>query len=439
MKSTLKKLGIAIPKVLLPRKGVDLEKWAVVACDQYTAQRDYWDDVDAIVSGAPSTLRLMLPEIYLGEAQEQQRIEDIKRAMLTYLENGTLKEADEGFVYVRRYVEGRLRRGFMVTLDLEAYDFSVGSQSLIRATEKTIIERIPPRIRVREGAALELPHIIVLINDPDCTVIEPLDDGVSNMRKLYDTQLMKDGGRVEGYLVDEPAALRALEALEKLADKAAFAQKYGRDKGLLLFAMGDGNHSLATAKTYWENIKPTLSQDELLEHPARYALVEIENVYDEGIIFEPIHRVLFGVEPSYALARIGELLEAQGTCVSIALDAKAPKYGRQGMHILPFITLGHHGYFEVEDPRQQLEVGTLQNALDAFINQTKCRIDFIHDESVVTELGMEKDNIGFYMPVMDKRNLFPTVILDGALPRKTFSMGHSNEKRFYMECRKIKL
>lgn len=437
MKSGLKKLGIGIPKALLPRKGIDLEKWAVVACDQYTAQRGYWDDVDAFVGEEPSTLRLILPEAYLGEADEPQRIESIKRTMLTYLENGTLEEAGDGFIYVRRYAEGRLRRGLMVTLDLEAYDFSEGSQSLIRATEKTIVERIPPRIRVREGAALELPHIIVLINDPDGTVIEPLDGGVSAMRKLYDTPLMKDGGRVEGYLVDEDAANRALEALEKLADTRAFAKKYGRDKGLLLFAMGDGNHSLATAKTYWEKIKSTLDESELQTHPARYALVEIENVYDEGIVFEPIHRVLFGVEPSRALARIGELLETQGSCVSISFNANAPQCGEKGVHILPFITLGHRGCFEVENPGQQLEVGTLQHALDAFMNETKCRMDFIHDENVVTELGMEKDNIGFYLPVMDKHDLFPTVILDGALPRKTFSMGHPNEKRFYLECRKI--
>jgi hypothetical protein len=238
--------------------------------------------------------------------------------------------------------------------------------------------------------------------------------------------------------LDEDAAGRAVAALEKLANIKMFAKKYGHGKGLLLFAMGDGNHSLATAKTYWENIKPALNEAELETHPARYALVEIENVYDEGIVFEPIHRVLFGVQPSYALARIGELLEAQGSCVSIALDSETPPYRKDGMHVLPFVTMGHHGYFEVENPRQQLEVGTLQSALDAFMNEVTCRIDFIHDQSVVTQLGMEKDNIGFYLPVMDKRDLFPTVILDGALPRKTFSMGEAQEKRYYLECRKIR-
>ena len=288
------KTGVQIPQVWLPRAGVDLHKWATIACDQFTSQPDYWQSVEALVGDAPSTLHLTFPEVYLERPDADARIQRIQSAMQQYLAQGLLTPHD-GMVYVERRIGGKLRRGLVLALDLEQYDYNKGSRSLIRSTEGTIVERLPPRMRIRQGAALELPHILVLIDDPACTVIEPLGAAKERLQPLYDFELMLDSGHLAGYLVND-AALEAqvIQALEALADPASFAQKYAvdADQAVLLFAMGDGNHSLATAKAIWNRIKAQVGMD----HPARYALVEIENVHDEGLEFEPIHRALFGLK-----------------------------------------------------------------------------------------------------------------------------------------------
>ena len=430
------KVGVSVPKVMLPGKNADFSKWAVVACDQYTSQPAYWDKAAEIIGNAPSTLALILPEAYLGKPEEAEKIISIRANMQRYMAEGILTELPQGFVLVERQVAGKVRTGLVMALDLEAYDYTKGATTLIRATEGTIVERIPPRLKIREGAPLELPHILVLIDDPDKTVIEPLAQKSDKLELLYDTDLMLDGGHVTGRLVDGEADINGvLAALAKLTDKTAFAAKYG-DAAPLLFAMGDGNHSFATAKAYWEKVKADLPQSEWEGHPARYALVEVENVHDAGIVFEPIHRVLFGLYGNAAMEKLLKVLKAQNGDAKVELGLHKPTGGKT--HVLPFLTGETEGAFIVDAPAAQLAVGTLQNAIDAVLKETPgTSVDYIHGEDVVRELSLKGDAIGFLLPAMAKDELFPTVVYDGALPRKTFSMGEANEKRYYMECKKI--
>lgn len=438
-------IGVQVPNVLLPNPQTDFSKWAVVACDQFTSQKDYWEEAAAYIGDHPSTLSLILPEAYLNQPGEAERIADIQAAMRNYMHNGILEEQGTGFVLVRREAAGKERLGLVLALDLEEYDYNKGATTLIRATEGTIVDRIPPRLRIREGAPLELPHILVLIDDPDRTVIEPLASKTAGMKLLYDTDLMKGGGHVTGHLVSHSEDISAvLKALEALTDKAAFAEKYGEGHAPLLFAMGDGNHSFATAKAAWEKIKKTLSAAEQETNPARYALVELENVHDEGIVFEPIHRVLFGIPPETAIERLTELLKKENgdVVVRYCANEKDLEYSateaQDGAHKLPFFHGTQQGYFLVKTPKQQLSVGTLQNAIDALLKKfLHSEVDYIHGEDVVKSLAQKPDTVGFLLPAMKKSELFPTVVYDGALPRKTFSMGEACEKRYYMECRKI--
>ncbi|TLN05049.1 DUF1015 domain-containing protein, partial [bacterium] len=287
-------IGVQVPDILLPKPGTNLTKWASIACDQFTSQPEYWRKVAEIVGDAPSTFKLTLPEVYLCTDEEAARIQSTQWAMKEYLAEDLLVN-HEGLILVERSVDGKTRRGLMLALDLECYDYNKGSQTLIRATEGTILDRLPPRMKIREGALLELPHILVLIDDPDRTVIEPVVAQADRLPKLYDFDLMLESGHLRGFSVNDPALEKQIiGALEKLADPAAFAARYhvAPEQGVLLFAMGDGNHSLATAKAIWEKIKPKVG----MNHPARYALVEIENVHDEGLDFELVRRVVFQVK-----------------------------------------------------------------------------------------------------------------------------------------------
>src|SRR4030042_1202893 len=296
-------IGIQVPRVYLPRPGVELGKWAIIACDQFTSQPEYWKKVEEALGGAPSTLNMIFPEVYLDKPGADGRIQHIQRTMKGYLSEGLLVPYD-GMVYVERHVGEKMRRGLVLALDLEHYDFTKGSRSLIRATEGTIIERLPPRIRIREGARLELPHILVLIDDPECSVIEPVADSKARLKELYDFELLQGSGHLKGYLVNDAVIESGIIAgLEGLATPRNFTAKYGvgRDEPVLLFAMGDGNHSLATAKAIWEKNKSRVGMD----HPSRYALVEIENVHDQGLEFAPIHRVLFGLKQDIFTAMQG--------------------------------------------------------------------------------------------------------------------------------------
>jgi hypothetical protein len=434
----IRDIGIQIPQVYLPKPGTDLAKWAVIACDQFTSQPEYWNDVEILVGDAPSTLNLTFPEVYLEKPGGEDRIRNIQMTMRKYMDEGILQPHD-GLVYVERTVDGKTRKGIVLCLDLEAYDYTKGSSSLIRATEGTIVDRLPPRIKIREGATLELPHILVLLDDPDRTVIEPLTAAKSRLEKLYDFELMLNSGHLAGYAVREELENQVVEALRGLANPEVFAAKYniGKDQPVLLFAMGDGNHSLATAKAIWEKMKPQVGMD----HPSRYALVEIENVHDEGLEFEPIHRVLFGLK----MDLFAELEKAFGANFNYKPVSNAEEMVRavdaaQGENQAIGLVGGgkEFGVVEFANPSSNLPVGTIQAFLDTFLKGGGAeKIDYVHGEDVTVKLGSQPGNAGFYLPGMSKSDLFKTVILDGALPRKTFSMGEAHEKRFYMEARKI--
>ena len=427
------KFGLHIPQIMLPKKGTDYSKWAVVACDQYTSEPEYWDEVESIVGDAPSTLRLMLPEIYLDGPDEAERIKAVRAAMDKYLADGTLRTMAPGCMLIKRTAEGRSRLGLVIATDLEAYDFNKGSKSLTRATEGTVVERIPPRLRIRGDAPIEMPHILILIDDPEKTVIEPLVNAPKQV--IYDTDLMMNGGHITGCFIEEKDLAGAQEALSALYDKAE--EKYGA--GNVIFqAMGDGNHSLATAKTAWENIKKTLSPEEIETHPARYALCEIENIHDEGIVFEPIHRVIFAKEGQSGTELVEKAVSLLDRDNGKAYLAESGAAVPEGAFCIPYITGAGCGNIIIEQPDNKLEVGALQHALDIMVKEEKCcDIDYIHGKDVVERLGTKDGNAGFLLPAMDKFMLFPAVAADGALPRKTFSMGEANEKRYYIETRYI--
>ncbi len=427
------KFGLHIPEMMLPKEGTDYFKWAVVACDQYTSEPEYWDKVEEIVGDAPSALRLMLPELYLDGPDEADRIKAVRAAMDKYLSDGTLRKMEPGCMLIKRTAEGRTRMGLVIATDLEAYDFNKGSKSLTRATEGTVVERIPPRLRIRGDAPIEMPHIIILIDDPGKTVIEPLVDQPRDV--IYDTDLMMNGGHITGSFIKAENLKGMQEALSALYDEAE--KKYG--EGNVIFqAMGDGNHSLATAKTAWENIKKTLTPEEIETHPARYALCEIENIHDDGIVFEPIHRVIFAKEGQSGMDLVNKtvalLNESNGKAYLAEADAEVP----EGAFSIPYITGAQRGLIIVEEPSNKLEVGCLQHVLDIMVKENKeCDIDYIHGTDAVEKLSAREGNAGFMLPAMDKFMLFPAVAADGALPRKTFSMGEANEKRYYIETRYI--
>jgi hypothetical protein len=431
-------IGIQIPHVYLPKKGIDLTKWAVIACDQFTSQPEYWNEVEKTIGDAPSTLHLTFPEVYLEKVGGEERIKNIQATMRKYMDEGIL-QPHNGLIYVERTVGGKTRKGIVLCLDLEAYDYTKGSSSLIRATEGTIVDRLPPRMKIREGALLELPHILVLIDDPNCSVIEPLREAKSKLEKLYDFELMLDSGHLAGYAVSEEFENKVIDALRGLAQPETFAAKYGigKDQPVLLFAMGDGNHSLATAKAIWEKIKSQVGMD----HPARYALVEIENVHDEGLEFEPIHRVLFSLKKDL-FAELEKVFGVNLTYKPVASAeamVKAVDSTEGEKQAIGCVGGGRDfGVIEIANPSSNLPVGTIQSCLDNFLKEGGAeKIDYVHGEDVTVKLGSQPGNAGFYLPGMSKSDLFKTVILDGALPRKTFSMGEAREKRFYMEARKI--
>ncbi len=411
--------------ILIPQN-VDFTKWSVVACDQYTSEREYWEDVKNIVGDSPSTLNIIFPEVYLEDGDGDERIKKINATMEEYLQNGIFRELKDTFIYVKRtQPNGKTRHGIVGRLDLEEYDFSKGSQSKIRATEGTIIERIPPRQRIRKNAPLEAPHILILIDDREKSVVEPLESKINSFEKLYDFDLMKNSGHIVGYNVDETSKNEILSSLEKLSDKGAFEAKYGvKNKDVLMFAAGDGNHSLATAKTCWEEIKKELSDEEIKTHPARYALVELMNIHDETLEFEPIQRVIFDTEPK-------KLLDA-------LVGHYNASYTDNGGQRIDYTYQGTEGSIYITETDSNLPVGTLQKFLDKYLAENGGRIDYIHGSDVVRNLAKEENTIGFMVDPMEKNDLFTTVIKDGSLPRKTFSMGEAADKRFYLECKKIR-
>jgi uncharacterized protein (DUF1015 family) len=443
-------IGISAPKIIFPSKEIDLNKWSVVACDQYTSQKEYWEEVEKFVGNNPSTFHMILPEVYLEEEDVDFRIKKINTVMNTYLKENIIREKKPCFVYVdRKTSHSSSRKGLILAVDLEKYDYSPGSQTLIRATEGTVVDRIPPRLKIRENAIVEIPHIMLLIDDEENTVIGPISQKVNELEKIYDFDLMMDGGHVKGYLVQDENTIESITlALKNLIAPEVFRERYGvgADINPLLFAVGDGNHSLATAKAHWENVKKDLPKEEVSTHPARYALVEVVNVHDEGLTFEPVHRVLFNVNLKLIEIELVKLckdmdpffrlLESSQCCFEEVEKLRS----QSDIHVIPFIAGDNNcGIIGINKPKHNLEAGTLQFFLDAILKKyDNIKIDYIHGEDVLKELGSKKGNMGFLLPPMKKQDLFKTVIQDGVLPRKTFSMGEAEEKRFYLECRKIK-
>ena len=411
--------------ILLPKKGTDMTKWSVVACDQYTSEPDYWQEVEGIVGDAPSTLRLTLPEIYLEEKDVEQRINKINNTMAEYLDKGLFTEYEDAMIYLERtQKDGRVREGIIGMVDLEDYSYEKGSQTLIRATEKTVIERIPPRLKVRENALVELPHIMILIDDEKKDIIESLKNKVTNEDAVYDFDLMENGGHIKGYKLPKEVANEVINKMESLTEKDYFEKKYNvKDKGILLFAMGDGNHSLATAKANYENLKKTMTEEEYLNSPARYALVEIVNLHSEALEFEPIHRVIFDTD-------VDKLVNELYKYYDINEEGNGEYF--------ELVTKDMDKKLYISNPKSNISVGSIQMFLDEYLRDNKGKIDYIHGDETTRNMGKAEGNVGILFEVMPKEELFRTVILDGALPRKTFSMGHSYDKRFYLEARKIK-
>ena len=402
----------------------DAEKWAVVACDQFTSEPEYWEKASEIVGDAPSTLNMILPEVYLSETEK--RVPAINETMHTYIRDVLVSHKDS-MIYVKRtQSDGSIRHGVILAVDLEKYEYTKGASSLIRATEATVIERIPPRVAIRRGAEIELPHVMLLVDDPEKTVIEPLASA-KDMTVAYDFSLMLGGGQIKGSFIGKSEQARIEAALLALVSDEKMTERYGKE-GIapLLFAVGDGNHSLASAKAAYEEVKAKLGAD-AENHPSRYALCEVVNIHDDALKFEPIYRVVFGVEQESFLAELRKYADS----LSGEAEAQTVEY---------FYGEGNEGKIVFEHPTQQLTVGTLQTFIDAYIKEHKgVEVDYIHGEGSVMALSKKEGAIGFMFGGMEKNQLFKTVIFDGALPRKTFSMGHAEDKRYYLECRKIDL
>ena len=409
-----------LPADILMPKTDHMEKWAVIACDQFTSDAAYWDRVRKNAEGAVSTINLILPEAELGTEKEAAHTAEINATMKKYMDENVFTVYPNSYVYVERTLEnGTVREGLVGMVDLDAYDYSTGATSAIRATERTVSERIPPRQRVRRDAPIELPHILMLCDDHDKVLIEPIGAKKAQLKKLYDFDLMEDGGHIAGWLVDGEDAKAFDEALAKYS--ATVGEKYKGLKGVpMVFAVGDGNHSLATAKSCYEELKKNHPGEDLSNHPARYALVELENIHDPAQVFEPIHRVIFKTEPKKLLKA---LEDACG--------------GAEGFPVKWYIG-DESGTVVLDKNKGELAVGILQHFLDEYLKDHTGEIDYIHDDDALIDLAKQPDTIGFLLPAMEKSQLFRGVIADGILPRKTFSMGHSREKRYYLEGRKIK-
>lgn len=388
--------------ILLPKEG--FKRWSVVACDQYTSEQTYWDSVEKYVGDKPSALHIILPEIYLSE-DNTPYINSINSNMEKYLENGVFDTFDDAMIYVERESNGTKRLGVVGVIDLEDYDYSKGTNALIRATEQTVLERIPPRVAIRKDAPLEMPHVMLLIDDKERSVIEPLTDKKADFKEAYNFDLMEGGGHIEGYFIDKDTQQKVQNALESLLS--------GNDNDML-FAVGDGNHSLATAKECYRQNPTPLN---------RYALVEVVNIHDASIEFEPIYRVMFNIDVEDFMNKF--------------MEAHAVSSG-DNTHDFECVTKNGSEHITVK-ATAELPVGTLQVFIDEYLKENpQVKIDYIHGEDVVYDLCKEENTLGFIFLGMGKSDLFPAVKSDGSLPRKTFSMGHAHDKRYYIEARKIK-
>ena len=412
--------NVFLPADILLPKNADFSKWAVIACDQFTSDQEYWNRVRANAEGSVSTINLILPEAELGTEKEAAHTALINKTMAEYMENGVFETYENSLIYVERTLEnGSIRMGLMGMVDLDAYDYTVGATSAIRATERTVTERIPPRQRVRRDAPIELPHILLLCDDHEKVLIEPIAAKKDSFKVLYDCDLMEDGGHITGWLVPQEEVEKFNATLAEYS--ANVGKKYEGLKGEpVVFAVGDGNHSLATAKSCYEELKKNNPGVDLSAHPARYALVELENIHDPSQQFEPIHRVIFNTDTKKMLKAVEDNICAEG-----------------GYPVKWYIG-EESGVVYLDRAKSELAVGVLQAFLDEYLKENEGEIDYIHDDDALIALAAKENAIGFLVPGMEKSQLFRGVVADGVLPRKTFSMGHSREKRYYLESRKIK-
>ena len=406
--------------MLIPQQGTDFKKWAVIACDQYTSEPGYWADCEKEVGEAPSTLNLVLPEVYLGTEKETEKLDSIAKTACRYLDDGVLTSIGTGFILTDRATSLHpSRKGLMAAIDLEGYSFEPGNKNICRATEGTVLSRIPPRVRIRANSPLELPHIMILIDDPKGITIEKAFEmaKAEGIKPLYDTDLMLGSGHITGTFIPDGSAIA-----ESIVNGLAALKSENSDG--LLFLVGDGNHSLASAKAHWENIREGLSEDEKKDHPARFALAEIVNIHDKGLDFEPIHRVIFGISGDEFIAKAKEYFKDSG------IEINGDTNGRQSFTV---VCEGNEDVtVSLSNPPHTLAVGSVQMMIDSL--GLEC--DYIHGEDSVRNLAT-KGNTGVLVPAISKDTFFGTVEKEGVFPRKTFSMGEAFEKRFYLEAKKI--
>ena len=436
--------GLSVPEILLP-KNIDVSSWSVIACDQYTQDLDYWKRAEAAAAGKPSTLNLILPEVYLASPDKPQRIEKIRKTMTEYLEGDVFESPRKSMIYIERKTAfGRTRKGLVAQIDLETYEWKPFSKANIRATEATIVERIPPRMEIRRGAPLELPHIMLLVDDKEDLLVGGTGNAVKSKAPIYDGPLMCNGGSITGWTVESESEIsRVTEALSKIADKNRAA-----DGSIFLFAVGDGNHSLATAKAVWDEHKAALkakgaSEAELRGCPVRYALVEIVNIYDKGLTFEPIHRVIFDCDVKSLVLYLADKLEGHVSEINSASELEAAVKASAANFGFAYKSDKAQKYILLKTDIKELAVARLQPEIDAFLkSSTKLdgkapEIDYIHGSEEVLKLGERENAAGILLPPIAKDSFFETINGRGPLPRKSFSMGEADEKRFYLECRKL--
>ncbi len=428
MDSTMKalsELGICKPKILLPNSKVKAEKWGVVACDQYTSQHKYWEKLSKFVGKNPSTLNLVFPEIFLEQPDFKERVVNIQKSMHHYLSEKILEE-HEGFMLVERTLPtGKKRIGLMMAIDLEKYDFSPDSKSLIRPSEGTILSRIPIRVDIRRDAPMELPHILLLINDEKKSIIEPLYKKVREFKVKYNTTLTMKGGKIRGFAIPDKFTDHLVTNFNKLLGKSK------SKKAPLLFVVGDGNHSLAAAKSHWMQIKDKVGSD----HPARYALVETINIHDPALSFEPIHRVIFNTNQQTFFEELD--LFFKGKRAKTKIVKSKPAKGKA--QIFEFLCKNRTTFVKIEPYQSEIESGVMQEFIDAFLKKyPKASVDYIHGQDAVEELASTSKNIGILLSPLKKNQLLPFIEKYGPLPRKCFSLGEADEKRFYFEARLIK-
>lgn len=448
----IEEFGIKVPEILIPSK-IDLASWSVIACDQYTQDKEYWKKAEENAKGKPSTLNLILPEVYLNSPDKPERIKKIRETMSAYLNSDVFAPAKKCMVYIERTTAfGRTRKGLVTQIDLDTYEWKPFTKANIRATEATIVDRIPPRMEIRKGAPLELPHIMLLVDDKEDILVGGTGKAVKSKTPLYDGNLMNNGGSISGWEVSSEAEIEYVtKAVNKIAEANTAA-----DGSTFLFAVGDGNHSLATAKAVWDEYKAELiskgaTEEEIKNCSVRYALIEIVNLYDEGLTFEPIHRVIFNIDNAALVKTLAEKLG--GTTKEVASKEELEKTVKNSWANFGFDYLeqGRQKYILLETEIKELAVSRLQPEIDEFLKNApaghvctdgvcqmvKPEIDYIHGTEEVLQLGTKENSIGILLPPIAKDSFFETINGRGPLPRKSFSMGEADEKRFYLECRKL--